>query len=237
MVYQPQINLRTGRVVGFEALMRWRHPRLGLVPPGTFIPIAEETGLINSLGEWAMRESCRAMVAWARHIQGPLRIAVNVSPRQLQHDDLVAQVEQILRETGLAAGQLELELTETTLLLEDEPVEQTVAGLRRLGVGLALDDFGTGYSSLSHLRRYPIQRLKMDRSFVRGIVGDRGDAAVARAVIGLARELDLAVVAEGVETAEQLALLRSLGCDEAQGFLLGRPAAASEVADALLQAA
>jgi diguanylate cyclase (GGDEF)-like protein/PAS domain S-box-containing protein len=237
MVYQPQINLRTGRVVGFEALMRWRHPRLGLVPPGTFIPIAEETGLINSLGEWALRESCRAMVAWARHSQGPLRIAVNVSPRQLQHDDLVAQVEQILRETGLAAGQLELELTETTLLLEDEPVEQTVAGLRRLGVGLALDDFGTGYSSLSHLRRYPIQRLKMDRSFVRGIVGDRGDAAVARAVIGLARELDLAVVAEGVETAEQLALLRSLGCDEAQGFLLGRPAAASEVADALLQAA
>jgi EAL domain-containing protein (putative c-di-GMP-specific phosphodiesterase class I) len=163
---------------------------------------------------------------------GPLRIAVNVSPRQLQHDDLVGQVARVLAETGLAPGRLELEFTETALLLEDEAIGDAIHRLRDLGVGLALDDFGTGYSSLAHLRQYPIQRLKMDRSFVRGITGDRGDAAVARAIIGLARELRLAVVAEGVETAEQLALLGSFGCEEAQGFHLGRPMPAHAVAGA-----
>ena len=168
---------------------------------------------------------------------GPLRIAVNVSPRQLQHDDLVGQVERVLAETGLAAERLELELTETALLLEDEAIADAIGRLRELGVGLALDDFGTGYSSLSHLREYPIQRLKMDRSFVRGITGDRGDAALARAIIGLARELRLAVVAEGVETAEQLSLLIGFGCEEGQGFHLGRPVPAREVAGVLRLAA
>ena len=237
LVYQPQINFKTGRVVGFEALMRWHHPQIGPVSPATFIPIAEETGLISSLGAWALERACHDMAGWDRSGMGPLRIAVNVSPRQLQHDGLVGQVERVLSETGLPAGRLELELTETALLLEDEAITETIARLRALGIGLALDDFGTGYSSLSHLRQYPIQRLKMDRSFVHGITGDPGDAAVARAIIGLARELRLAVVAEGVETAEQLALLGSFGCEEAQGFYLGRPMPAHDVAGALRIAA
>jgi diguanylate cyclase (GGDEF)-like protein len=237
LVYQPQVNFRTGKVLGFEALMRWDHPQLGPVAPATFIPIAEETGLISSLGAWALERACRDLVAWDRTGMGPLRIAVNVSPRQLQHDDLVGQVERVLAHTGLAPGRLELEFTETALLLEDEAIGDAIHRLRALGVGLALDDFGTGYSSLSHLRQYPIQRLKMDRSFVQGITGDRGDAAVARAIIGLARELRLAVVAEGVETAEQLALLGSFGCEEAQGFHLGRPMPAHAVAGAYRLAA
>jgi EAL domain-containing protein (putative c-di-GMP-specific phosphodiesterase class I) len=149
----------------------------------------------------------------------------------------VEQVAQVLRETGLAAQRLELELTETALLHDDETTGQAISRLRALGVGLALDDFGTGYSSLSHLRRYPIQRLKMDRSFVRGVTSDRGDAAVARAIIALARELNLAVVAEGVETAEQLELLRAFGCEEGQGYYLGRPASAAAVDDLLRRAA
>ena len=237
LVYQPQINLRTGKVVGFEALMRWHHPQLGLITPGTFIPIAEESGLISTLGVWALREACRDVTGWDASGMGPLRIAVNVWPRQLQHDDLVGQVRQVLGETDLAGDRLELELTETTLLLEDEAIAGTIARLRALGVRLALDDFGTGYSSLSHLRQYPIQRLKMDRSFVRGVTRDRGDAAVARAIIGLARELRLSVVAEGVETAEQLALLVSFGCEEGQGFHIGRPVPAREVAGVLRLAA
>jgi EAL domain-containing protein (putative c-di-GMP-specific phosphodiesterase class I) len=237
LVYQPQINFRTGKVVGFEALLRWHHPQLGLVPPSTFIPIAEETGLISSLGVWVLRRACSDVASWDGCGMGPLRIAVNVSPRQLQHDDLVGQVERVLAETGLAAERLELELTETALLLEDEAIADAIGRLRELGVGLALDDFGTGYSSLSHLREYPIQRLKMDRSFVRGITGDRGDAALARAIIGLARELRLAVVAEGVETAEQLSLLIGFGCEEGQGFHLGRPVPAREVAGVLRLAA
>jgi diguanylate cyclase (GGDEF)-like protein/PAS domain S-box-containing protein len=237
LVYQPQVNLRTGRIVGVEALMRWHHPRLGLVPPSTFIPIAEESGLISGLGAWALRTACHAMMAWDGSSLGPPRIAVNVSPRQLQHDDLAGIVALVLAESGLAASRLELELTETALLPDDEKVAETLARLRALGVGLALDDFGTGYSSLSHLRQYPIQRLKMDRSFVRGIMTSRGDAAVAQAIIDLARELNLAVVAEGVETAEQLAVLRSLGCEEGQGFLIGRPLPAREVAGMLRVAA
>ena len=230
LVYQPQINFRTGKVLGFEALMRWHHPQLGSISPASFIPIAEETGLITTLGAWALERACGDLVAWDRSGMGPLRMAVNVSPRQLQHDDLVGQVERVLAETGLAASRLELEFTETALLLEDDAIAATIHRLRDLGVGLALDDFGTGYSSLSHLRQYPIQRLKMDRSFVRGIAGNRGDAAVARAIIGLARELRLAVVAEGVETAEQLALVGSFGCEEAQGFYLGHPMPAHDVA-------
>jgi EAL domain-containing protein (putative c-di-GMP-specific phosphodiesterase class I) len=164
------------------------------------------------------------MTARSHRCGGPLRIAVNISPRQLQNDDLIRQVEHALAESRLLPDQLELELTETTLLLEDDAIAQTIAGLRRLGAGLALDDFGTSYSSLSHLRQYPIRRLKMDRSFVRGIVTDRGDAAVARAITGLARELKLAVVAEGIETAEQLALLRSFDYEEGQSFTLLYPA-------------
>ncbi|MGD9512359.1 MAG: EAL domain-containing protein, partial [Geminicoccaceae bacterium] len=168
LVYQPQINLRTGQIVGAEALMRWHHPRLGLVPPNSFIPIAEESGLISALGTWALRTACQAMLSWDRSGLALERIAVNVSPRQLQHDDLVEAASRALAESGLAATRLELELTETALLPEDEKIDETLARLRALGIGLALDDFGAGYASLSHLRQYPIQRLKMDRSFVRG---------------------------------------------------------------------
>ena len=237
LVYQPQVNLRTGRIVGVEALMRWHHPRLGLVPPSSFIPIAEESGLISALGAWALRDACLAMLAWDGSGRGPQRVAVNVSVCQLQHDDLAHIVSRVLAETGLAAGRLELELTEAALLHEDERVAETLARLRALGVGLALDDFGTGYSSLSRLRQHPIQRLKLDRSFVRGIMSNRSDATVAQAIIDLARELALTVVADGVETAEQMVVLRGLGCEEAQGFLIGRPLPAREVAGMLREAA
>ncbi len=237
LAYQPQINLRTGRVVGFEALMRWDHPQLGLVAPGTFIPIAEETGQIGSLGLWALDRACRDMTAWERSGMGPLRIAVNVSSRQLQQEELADQVERVLTEHGLAADRLELEFTEATLLADDEAIARTIGRLHRLGVGLALDDFGAGCSSFGQLRRYPIQRLKLDPATVRGTTRDRADAAVARAVIGLARDLRLGVIAEGVETAEQLSLLGSFGCEEAQGFFLGRPMAAGDVAGSLRLAA
>jgi diguanylate cyclase (GGDEF)-like protein/PAS domain S-box-containing protein len=237
LVYQPQVNLRTGRIVGVEALMRWHHPHLGLVPPSRFIPIAEESGLISALGTWALRDACLAMQVWDSSGRGPQRVALNVSLRQLQHDDLAHIVSCVLAETGLAAGRLELELTEAALLHEDERLAEGLARLRALGVGLALDDFGTGYSSLSRLRQHPIQRLKLDRSFVRGIMSNRSDTAVAQAIIDLARELALTVVAEGVETAEQMAVLRGLGCEEGQGFLIGRPLPAREVASMLREAA
>ena len=237
LAYQPQVNFRTGRVLGFEALMRWDHPQLGLVAPDTFIPIAEESGQIASLGIWALERACRDMKTWDRCGIGPLRLAVNVSQRQLQQDGLPAQIERVLADTGLLAERLELEFTEAALLSESEAVARTLAALDRLGVGLVLDDFGAGAASLGLLRRFPIRRLKMDASAVRDMVRDRGDAALARAIISVARDLRIGVVAEGVETAEQLAMLGSFGCEEAQGFFLGRPMPARDVAGTLRIAA
>ena len=239
LVYQPQISLRSGRFVGLEALMRWHHPRLGLVPPAKFIPMAEESGLITTLELWALRQACRDMVPLEGSSAASARVAVNVSARQLRQDRLVALVERTLVETGLPPHrlELELELTKAVVLPSDGKVAAALAGLGSIGVRLALADFGAASSSLMLLRQYPIQRLKMGRAFVRDITRDRANVAVARATIDLARELGIVVLAEGVETAEQLAVLRDLGCEEAQGFLIGRPLPARELVGVLRKAA
>lgn len=237
LLYQPQINVQSGAVVGFEALMRWQHPRRGLLGPDAFIPLAEESGLIGPLGSWALHRACRDLAGWRLRSGGPVRMAVNISARQLQQEGLAEEVGQALASSGLAPAQLELEVNEGALLQEDEATVRALAQLRALGVGLALDDFGTGFSSLSHLRHYPIQRLKIDRSFVQGVARSRSDATVARHIIALAQELGLTVIAEGIETSEQLTLLRRFGCHEGQGYLLGRPVLAGDVPTLLATAA
>jgi diguanylate cyclase (GGDEF)-like protein len=219
--YQPQIDLAGPTLCGCEALVRWQHPTRGLVSPGDFIPLAEESGLILPLGEWLLGEACEQAARWSR--QGvDLRMAVNLSPRQFQQRDLSAMVAQALVRSGLPAGRLELELTET-VIADPRMAAATLREISGLGVSLALDDFGTGYSSLSLLRGLPIDRLKIDRSFVDGLEDDPDSAAIARAVIELGRSLDLRVVGEGVENAAQLAFLRAQGCDEVQGYFFGRP--------------
>jgi predicted signal transduction protein with EAL and GGDEF domain len=222
LVYQPQVNLRSGHVIGVEALVRWQHPEWGLVPPEQFIPLAEETGLIGELGLWILRTACNQHRAWRQSGLDDLRLAVNISPYQLQRSGLEGEVRSILGETDMVLDQLELELTETALMQEGETTK-LLERLTALGLSVALDDFGTGYSSLSYLRRFPIDRIKIDRSFVCDINGSQSDGALARAVIMLAHGLNVGVIAEGVETAAQLSLLRHFGCDEAQGFLLGEP--------------
>ena len=228
MVYQPQINLRSGQVVGVEALVRWRHPEWGLVPPEQFIPLAEETGLIHDLGLWILETACRQHAHWRADGLDNLRLAVNISPYQLQRNGIERDIRAILKKTGMRLDQLELELTETALMQEGETT-RLLQRLAALGISVALDDFGTGYSSLSYLRRFPIDRIKIDRSFVCDISGSQSDGALSRAVIMLAHGLNVGVIAEGVETAAQLSLLRHFGCDEAQGFLLGEPVSGDEL--------
>ena len=234
--YQPQVDLRTARIVGLEALVRWEHPERGLVPPGSFIPIAEETGLILPIGRWVLETACRQAATW-RHdpeIGFELVMAVNLSPRQFRHPRLVAEVGQVLAESGLEAAGLEIEITEGTAMGDADATVKTLEHLKGIGIRLAIDDFGTGYSSLSYLKRFPIDVLKVDRSFVAGLPANRGDAAIVRAVVGLTRALGLKAVAEGVETQDQLAELRGLGCDQGQGYFFGRPTP-TEVADAVLR--
>jgi diguanylate cyclase (GGDEF)-like protein/PAS domain S-box-containing protein len=234
--YQPQVDLRTARIVGLEALVRWEHPERGLVPPGSFIPIAEETGLILPIGRWVLETACRQASIWRAdsEIGIDLVMAVNLSPRQFRHPRLVQDVGQVLAESGLDASGLEVEITEGTAMGDADATVKTLEHLKAIGIRLAIDDFGTGYSSLGYLKRFPIDVLKVDRSFVAGLPANRGDAAIVRAVVGLSRALGLKAVAEGVETPEQLAELRGLGCDQGQGYLFGRPSA-TEVADVMLR--
>ncbi|MEC4687986.1 MAG: EAL domain-containing protein [Nitrospirota bacterium] len=220
--YQPQVDIETGRIIGYEALVRWRHPDLGVMPPGKFIPLAEESGLIVAIGEWVLRSACAQNRAWQTAGFPPIRVAVNVSPRQLRHESLLGAVGRALRETGLHPNWLELELTESIMQDADEAI-RLLSQLQAIGVQIAIDDFGTGYSSLNHLKRYPIHKLKIDQSFVRDVTHDPHDRAIVTAIIALAHSLNLKAIAEGVETEEQLAYLRSLKCDEAQGYFLGRP--------------
>jgi EAL domain-containing protein (putative c-di-GMP-specific phosphodiesterase class I) len=233
--YQPILDVRTGRVIGTEALLRWRHPQLGLLAPSDFIFVAEVTGLIVPLGEWTLRAACAQTRAWQREGHRSLRAAVNLSVRQLQQPDFVARVERVLADTGLPPHCLELEVTESIAMHGAEHGgEATVERLRalhRLGVLISIDDFGTGYSSLSALRIVPADTLKIDRSFVSGVADRRGDdsSAIAAAVIALAHGLNLRVIAEGVETGEQLDFLRGHACDAWQGFLAAAPAPASEM--------
>jgi EAL domain-containing protein (putative c-di-GMP-specific phosphodiesterase class I) len=226
--YQPTMNLETGTIVGVEALIRWRHPQLGLVPPAQFVPVAEECGFIVAIGRWVLREACRQARAWQDAGLPPMRIAINVSAAELRDKDFVAGVRAILTETGLESRYLELELTETFLMQDSASTTAVLQALRDIGVKLALDDFGTGYSSLSHLKRFPIDTLKIDQSFVRDLTTDPDDASIVSAVISMGKSLHMRVVAEGVETREQLAFLHEQSCPEGQGYYFSRPVAAAE---------
>lgn len=230
--YQPQVDLRENRVTGVEALLRWTSSAHGRVPPAEFIPLAEEAGLIVPIGHWVLYEACLQAQQWSERDLVPVTLAVNISARQLQHPDFVASVDQILRDTGLDPARLELEITESVAMQDAERTIATLNALRRLGVRLAIDDFGTGFSSLSYLQRFPLDKVKVDQSFVRNITRD---ATIALSVILLARSLQLRVIAEGVETREQVDVLRGYGCDEMQGYYFGRPVPAEEV-EALLRA-
>ena len=223
LYYQPQLDLGTGDIVGFEALIRWPHPQRGMVAPSEFIPVAEETGLINPIGEWVLREACSQASSWQGAGYPRLQASVNCSAQQFRLEGIVDTVARTLQQTGLPASCLELELTESVIIEHTEQVIVRFEALDGMGVQLSIDDFGTGYSSLSYLKRFPIHELKIDQSFVRDISTDPDDAAIVSAIIAIAHSLGLEVVAEGVETAEQLAFLKSLGCDRAQGYYFSRP--------------
>lgn len=228
--YQPQIATADDRVCGVEALLRWRHPERGPVSPMVFIPVAEETGIIESLGLWVLDEACRQLAAWRLEGIGGLRMAVNLSAQQLRSPDLIGEVRATLRRHGLGRGDLELEVTESTAMEDPERAIGQLKALRDLGVDLAIDDFGTGYSSLAYLKLLPIQTLKLDRAFVSDIESDENDAAISAATLALAHSLGLKVVAEGIETAGQSDFLRRHGCDVLQGYLYGRPETAAALA-------
>jgi len=233
--YQPRVDIASGRIVGAEALIRWNRTGIGLTPPARFIPVAEETGLIIPIGEWALREACAQNLRWQTLGLPPLVISVNLSPIQFRRTGLVRQVAEVLKETGLDGRWLELELTESFIMQDAERINTAMGELKALGVEIAVDDFGTGYSSLSYLKRFPVDRLKIDKSFVQDVTHDPDDAAIARAIINLGHSLNLRVVAEGVETQDQMDFVRSHGCDEIQGYLFSRPLAAAEF-EALLRA-
>jgi diguanylate cyclase (GGDEF)-like protein/PAS domain S-box-containing protein len=221
--FQPFIDLRTAEVLGAEALIRWRHPELGLIPPMDFIPIAELSGLIVPIGEWVLRTACAEARKWHKKGFPGLAVSVNLSSRQFQQTDLLSQVTHALEESGLEADKLDLEITESNAMQNAEHSINTLRGLKKQGVRISMDDFGTGYSSLNYLKRFPIDRIKLDQSFVRDLPSDKDDAAIAMAVIAMGRSLELIVIAEGVETEEQLAFLKGHDCDQLQGFLLSRP--------------
>ena len=216
--FQPKVNVVTGHINSAEALIRWQHPVRGMIHPDQFIPLAEETGLIIPIGEWVLREACRRTQSWSLAGIAPLRVAVNLSAQQFRQKHLLATVEAALHDTGLDPSMLELELTESAVMHNAEESACILEQLSRLGVHISIDDFGTGYSSLSYLKRFPLDKLKIDRSFIRELATNAEDAAIVRAIISLAHSLKLKVIAEGVETAEQLEFLRQLGCDQYQGF-------------------
>jgi diguanylate cyclase (GGDEF)-like protein/PAS domain S-box-containing protein len=231
LVYQPVVSLRDGSIVGAEALVRWQHPERGLIPPGDFIPVAEECGLIEPIGRWVLGEACRQTGLWhaANPDAAPITISVNLSARQVAQPDLTTAVSRVLRTTGIDPSRLCLEITETVLLEESEMLGDTLRALRGAGVRLVLDDFGTGYSSLGYLNRLPLDALKVDRSFVDGLGVEPRDSAIVKAVVGMAQALSLTVIAEGVESQTQLGELRALDVDQAQGYLFARPMPADEL--------
>ncbi|MFL6717899.1 MAG: putative bifunctional diguanylate cyclase/phosphodiesterase [Burkholderiaceae bacterium] len=221
--YQPQLDLSSGRVVGMEALLRWRHPDMGMVLPDRFIAVAEETGLIVPIGDWVLRTACRRVRALHDAGFEQMRVAVNLSARQFGHSELLASIEAALAEAGIAPRFLEIELTESLIMKDVDQAIHILNDLKRLGVTLSIDDFGTGYSSLAYLKRFPLDILKIDRSFVADVSDDPDDAAIVASIISLAHNLRLKVIAEGVETGEQLAYLRRQGCDQMQGYYFSRP--------------
>ncbi|HTT11295.1 MAG TPA: EAL domain-containing protein [Burkholderiaceae bacterium] len=233
--YQPKLELATNRLAGVEALLRWNSPELGAVTPAKFIPLAEETGLIIGIGKWVLRTACTQLMAWQRAGLPTVRVAVNLSPRQLSDPNLIADVRAVLDETGMTPELLELEVTESSVMHHIERAVQVLTALKAMGVRLAIDDFGTGYSSLAQLKRFPIDTLKVDRSFIREIPDDPEDRAIAEAIIAMGRTLSLTVIAEGVETPAQQEFLRKHGCDQMQGFHFSKPIPAHEFAALLRQ--
>jgi EAL domain-containing protein (putative c-di-GMP-specific phosphodiesterase class I) len=227
--YQPEANVRTGSIVGVEALARWQHPQRGLVLPDEFIPLAEQTGVIVSLGEWVMRVACAEGQMWQAAGRTPFRVAVNVSPRQFTHPNLVGMVAESLENSGLDPSSLELEVTEGAAMQNAALAIGILRDLKATGIRIALDDFGTGYSSLAYLKEFPIDTLKIDRSFVSGVMTEPNDAAIVTAIIAIAHSLELDVVAEGVETVDQLAFLKERDCDRFQGFLLSQAVPSEEL--------
>ncbi len=221
--YQPRVDLTTGRIAGVEALIRWQHPERGLIPPVHFIPLAEETGLIVPIGEWVLKTACKQMRIWRDSSMPHFRMAVNLSVRQLRQAELAQRIASVLSETGLDADSLELEITESMIMQDPEETVKVLAELNAIGIALAIDDFGTGYSSLSYLKRFPIDYLKIDQSFVRGIPADADDVAITKTIIAVAKSLELRLIAEGIETHEQLAFLKAEGCKEGQGYLFSKP--------------
>jgi EAL domain-containing protein (putative c-di-GMP-specific phosphodiesterase class I) len=224
--YQPQIALQTGRIAGVEALLRWQHPRLGLLGPDRFIPLAEETALIEPIGQWVLETACRQNRDWQRHYGWSVSSAINVSARQFYQPGLYELVEATLQRYNLAPSQLELELTESMLMQDPEKAQTTLYRLKELGVRLALDDFGIGYSSLNYLRQFPVDTLKIDRQFVQQLNSNAKNVAIITTLIELAERLNLKVIAEGIETEEQMIFLKEQDCEEGQGYFLARPMSA-----------
>jgi Amt family ammonium transporter len=240
MFYQPEVDLRTNRIIGFEALVRWKHPRRGLLPPAEFIPLAERTGLIVQLGEWGMAEACRQLVEWRKGGSAEMqraRMSVNLSAKQLEQPNLVERVKQVLAETGLNPASLRLEVTESSLILDAAAAQKTMRALEKLGVGLHMDDFGTGYSSLDYLQRFPFDTLKIDRSFVRGIAYDHESRLIVSSILNLARSFGMDVVAEGIEDVEQLEELKTMGCPCGQGYYFAKPMEPNAIDALMLTAA
>jgi EAL domain-containing protein (putative c-di-GMP-specific phosphodiesterase class I) len=233
LVYQPQMDIRTGKITGLEALLRWQHPELGLVPPDKFIPIAENSGLIKPIGEWVLRTACAQVRKWQDEGLPAVPVAVNVSAVQFRQDDFCELIKTVLRDTGIEAKYLELELTESLLLANADVTFPVLQRLKAMGLALAIDDFGTGYSNFGYLRQFQVSRLKIDRSFIRDVAVSPDDAAITRAIISMARSLHLKVIAEGVETEAQMSFLRAQQCDEIQGYYFSKPLAADQVAGKL----
>jgi EAL domain-containing protein (putative c-di-GMP-specific phosphodiesterase class I) len=233
LMYQPQMDIVTGKITGLEALLRWQHPELGLVPPDQFIGIAENTGMILPIGEWVLRTACSQARKWQDEGLGPVQVAVNVSAVQFRQEGFCQLIRKVLHETGLAAHYLELELTESLLLANADVTFSVLQELKAMGLTLAIDDFGTGYSSFSYLRQFRVSKLKIDRSFIRDVAVNPDDAAITTAIISMAKNLNLKVIAEGVENEAQLSFLRAHQCDEIQGYYFCKPLRLDEIGDKL----
>jgi len=231
--YQPQVDIKSGKIIGAEALIRWQHPDRGMISPAVFIPVAEDIGLIGPIGEWVLHTACAEAKAWQLAGLPSVRVAVNVSGRQISNDHVVDKVVAALKGSNLAPEFLEIEVTESVVMRDATRAISTLNALKNLGVALSIDDFGTGYSSLGYLKRFPLDKLKIDKSFVDGLPTNEDDAAIANAIIAMSHSLRLTVIAEGVETEAQLGFLRAHGCDEMQGYLFSKPLPAQQFTDLL----
>ncbi|HET8706726.1 MAG TPA: EAL domain-containing protein, partial [Pseudomonadales bacterium] len=229
LYYQPQINLKTNEIIGVEALIRWIDPERGMIPPLEFIPLAEERGLIIPIGDWALEEACLQQTRWTKAGLPPLTMAVNVAASQFQHANLAEKVKDVIQKTQINPTLLEIEMTESAVMQDAEQLIVTLAALREIGVSLAVDDFGTGYSSLSYLKRFRLNKLKIDRSFVRDIQDDNEDLSIVKAIIALAHQMKISVIAEGVETSVQRDILKEANCDKYQGYYFSKPLPADEI--------